>query len=59
MDLGDVLHRSEIDQIARDKKLVFHTTGDTGNFKNDLDVADLCGATPNRPTRSSSIIWAT
>jgi hypothetical protein len=43
MNLGDILHQSEMDQIARDQKIVFHTTGDTGNFKNDLqlDVADL------------------
>ena len=41
--LGEILHQSEIDQIVQNKKLVFHTTGDTGNFKNDLqlDVADL------------------
>src|SRR5271154_155442 len=43
VDLGEILHQSEIDQIVRDKKLVFHTTGDTGNFKNNfqLEVADL------------------
>jgi Icc-related predicted phosphoesterase len=43
MDLGEILHRSEIDPIARTKKLVFHAMGDTGNFKNDfqLEVADL------------------
>jgi 3',5'-cyclic AMP phosphodiesterase CpdA len=43
MDLSEILHPSEIDQITRDRKLVFHTTGDTGNFKNDyqIEVADL------------------
>jgi Icc-related predicted phosphoesterase len=43
MALGDILHQSEIDQIVQAGKLVFHTTGDTGNFKNDLQlqVADL------------------
>jgi len=43
MDLSALLHKSEMDQIVKDKKLVFHTTGDTGNFKNDLqlEVADL------------------
>src|SRR5579871_4617898 len=43
MDLGEILHKSEIDQIVQAKKLVFHTTGDTGNFKNDyqIEVADL------------------
>ena len=43
MDLGEVLHQSEMEQIGQAKKLVFHTAGDTGNFKNDLqiDVADL------------------
>ena len=42
-DLSEIIHKSEIDQIVRNKKLVFHTTGDTGNFKNDLQlqVADL------------------
>jgi 3',5'-cyclic AMP phosphodiesterase CpdA len=43
MDLSEILHESEMNQIAQDKKLVFHATGDTGNFKNDLqlEVADL------------------
>jgi acid phosphatase type 7 len=43
MDLGEILHQSEMDQIVQAKKLVFHTTGDTGNFKNDLQlqVAEL------------------
>ena len=43
LDLGEVLHQSEIDEIDRTKQLVFHTMGDTGNFKNDLQlqVADL------------------
>ena len=43
MELGEILHQSEMDQITQAKKLVFHTTGDTGNFKNDLqiEVADL------------------
>jgi 3',5'-cyclic AMP phosphodiesterase CpdA len=43
MDLGEILHQSEMDQINQAKKLVFHTTGDTANFKNDfqLQVADL------------------
>jgi Icc-related predicted phosphoesterase len=43
MDLGAILHKSEMDQITQEKKLVFHTTGDTGNFKDDLQlqVADL------------------
>ena len=43
MDLGEILHQSEMDQIKQASKLVFHTTGDTGNFKNDLqlEVADL------------------
>jgi hypothetical protein len=38
MDLAEILHQSEIDQIVRTKKLVFHTAGDTGNFKNDLQL---------------------
>lgn len=38
MDLKDILHASEIDQINKDQKLVFHTTGDTGNFHNDLQI---------------------
>jgi Icc-related predicted phosphoesterase len=39
LDLADLLHQSDIDH----QKIVFHTTGDTGNFKNDfqLEVADL------------------
>src|SRR5215813_9348419 len=43
MDLSDLLQQAEIDQIVKDKKFVFHTTGDTGNFKNNLqlDVAQL------------------
>ena len=43
MDLGDILHQDEIDQIVKKKKLVFHAAGDTGNFKNELqlEVADL------------------
>src|SRR5215831_16793834 len=43
VDLSEILHQSEMDQIVQAKKLVFHTTGDTGNFKNDLQlqVADL------------------
>jgi Icc-related predicted phosphoesterase len=43
LDLADILHKSEIDQIKREKKLVFHATGDTGNFKSDLQlqVAEL------------------
>jgi acid phosphatase type 7 len=43
MDLGQILHQSEIDKIVKAKKLVFHATGDTGNFKSDLQlqVADL------------------
>jgi len=46
MDLGDILHQSEMAQIANTKRLVFHTTGDTGNFKNDfqIQVADLLRA---------------
>src|SRR5215469_14404325 len=38
LDLGEILHKSEMDQITGAKKLVFHTTGDTGNFKNDLQI---------------------
>ena len=43
MDLSEILHQSEIDQIIQHNTLVFHTMGDTGNFKNDLqiEVADL------------------
>ena len=39
MDLADLLHQSDINH----QKIVFHTTGDTGNFKSDLqiNVADL------------------
>lgn len=42
LDLSDLLHQSDISH----EKIVFHTTGDTGNFKNDLqlDVADLLRA---------------
>jgi 3',5'-cyclic AMP phosphodiesterase CpdA len=43
MDLSEILHQSELAKIDQEKKLVFHTTGDTGNFKNDLQlqVAEL------------------
>jgi len=43
MDLSALLHQSEMDQITNDKKLVFHATGDTGNFKNafQIHVAEL------------------
>ena len=43
MDLSEILDKSEIDKIVHDEQLVFHATGDTGNFKNDLqlNVADL------------------
>jgi Icc-related predicted phosphoesterase len=39
MDLGDLIHVAAADH----QKIVFHTTGDTGNFKSDLQiqVADL------------------
>ena len=39
MELSDLLHHADIDH----QKIVFHTTGDTGNFKSDLqlEVADL------------------
>ena len=39
MDLSDILHKSEFDEIVNSRKLVFHTAGDTGNFKNDLQIA--------------------
>ncbi len=49
MDLGDILHSSDMTEITNDKKLVFHVAGDTGNFKNELqlDVAELLVADAN------------
>jgi hypothetical protein len=62
LDLGEILHQSEIDKIARAKKLVFHTTGDTGNFKKTIFSSrslTCCEATPKHPTPSFSTTWAT
>ncbi|MEI8019804.1 MAG: metallophosphoesterase [Schlesneria sp.] len=43
MELSDLLHSSDMAEVTRDEKLVFHVAGDTGNFKNSLqlDVAEL------------------
>jgi acid phosphatase type 7 len=43
LDLADLLHEPDMSEITKNKELVFHVAGDTGNDKNDLqlDVAEL------------------
>jgi hypothetical protein len=38
MGLEEILHPTEMTKIASERKLVFHCVGDTGNFKNDMQI---------------------
>src|SRR5215467_8405991 len=38
LDLEDVLSRETVEKIAQNKIMVFHTVGDTGNYRHGADA---------------------
>jgi hypothetical protein len=57
MDLSEILDQSEIDQIGQEKKLVFHTAGDTGNFHNDLQLQVAALLSEDRASSGAKFLY--